>query len=172
LYLPSIGIFLFVIDALGRKLETKSRAPPFLLVCAALVAVEAGATIAQNRVWQDPVTFYRNILKYEARGTARVHNNLAMALSSTERGEAIEHYRKAIALEDRYPQVHHNLGLLLLEEGQTDAAIAELKRGLEINPSFFYSYGALSQIYERLGDHAQAESYQKKYDEYKGKFGQ
>ena len=172
LYLPSIGFFLVVLNGLVTLKKSQAWAVGVTAVSLAVVGLEVYATQTQNLVWRDPIGFYRNILRYEKVGSARVHNNLAMAVSSEHPEEAIEHYQKAIAIEDRYPQTHHNLALLLLMNGQVESGIKELKRALEINPRFFYSYQVLSEVYGRLGDKAQSEYYAQQFELMRNKFGQ
>jgi hypothetical protein len=172
LYLPTVGLFLGLLHKLGGLSESRAWARVLTGGVILVLASEVYATQRQNRVWADPVTFYRNILRYEPVGSARVHNNLAMALGGGEESEAIFHYRRAIEIEDRYPQTHYNLALLLWKRGREDEAIAELKRSLELNSSFFYGYQALSEIYAKRGDRAQSEFYARQYEASRGHFGQ
>ena len=64
------------------------------------------------------------------------HYNLGIALSEQgEADQAIDHYRRAVALRPDYAEAHYNLGRLLVEQGQFDDAIAHYERAAAINPA-------------------------------------
>ena len=89
-----------------------------------------------------------------------MHNNLAQAYD--EKGDvaaAAEHYEKAIALWDVYPQTHYNYANLLLRAVRIDEAIAQDKRALELDPTFYRAAAVLALIYDNRGDSAAAEPY-------------
>jgi protein O-mannosyl-transferase len=161
LYLPSIGLIVgaahFSVQLLGSK-----------AVVAFAVAASCGLgflTFKQNQVWRDAITFYTHILKFNP-GTARLHNNLAMAYTDRRHLEkAQEHYFKAIEISDTYPQTHHNLGLLLSEQGRVEEAIKHWERAVEMNPRFHHSQAALSEAYRIMGKAELAEEARRKYEE-------
>ena len=62
--------------------------------------------------------------------------NLGIVLSEQgEADQAIDHYRRAVALRPDYAEAHYNLGRLLVEQGQLDDAIAHYERAAAINPA-------------------------------------
>ncbi len=151
LYVPSIGIFLILALFLEKLFYRILDKKLLYLLIFAIACILVILTINQNALWKDPIVFYNNILKYEE-GTARVHNNLAMAYADLGRLDlAEEHYLKAINISDSYAETHYNLARLYLQQNKTRDAIIHLERSIEINPSFFYSYYLLSQIYASLG---------------------
>jgi tetratricopeptide (TPR) repeat protein len=115
-------------------------------------------------VWRDPITFYNNIFAYGAI-SPRAHNNLAIAYAqANDVPHAIAEYRHAIKEGDTYAETHYNLALSLLNASHdkpelVQEAINELQRSLEIEPRFFRSDIALSQIYARQGQAAKAAEY-------------
>lgn len=168
LYLSSIGGFLacgawvaLPRSAIGRNVTG--------VAITAVVALLAVRTWDQNRVWASPVSLYSHILRFNPTA-ARVHNNLAMAYSAhADTVKAIEHYERAIALSDVYPETRHNLGLAYLHMGRVDDGIKELERAVEMNPDFFFSYEYLAHAYEIKGDRVKADSYRRKSAEAKQK---
>lgn len=160
MYLPSIGLILgFFYWLEQRKVNVKAAVG----VTACLACALGVATFFQNRVWADPVTFYEHILSV-AKGTQRVHNNLGMAYSERNQSDkAIDHYLKAIATSDSYPQVRHNLGEEYLRRGEIQTALVHLHRAVEINPAFYHSYKNLAAIYQRLGDQEKTAHYYNLY---------
>ena len=64
------------------------------------------------------------------------HYNLGIVLSEqAEADQAIDHYRRAVALRPDYAEAHYNLGRRLVEQGQFDDAIAHYERAAAINPA-------------------------------------
>jgi 2-polyprenyl-3-methyl-5-hydroxy-6-metoxy-1,4-benzoquinol methylase/Flp pilus assembly protein TadD len=67
-----------------------------------------------------------------------LHYNLGLAHWGLEqRGEAIMHWTRALALNPSFAQAHMNLGNALREEGRLDEAEAHLRRALQLQPSPF-----------------------------------
>jgi tetratricopeptide (TPR) repeat protein len=157
LYFPSIGFFL-IIAYLLAKLYEKNKIIVIVIVVI-LLAIMVPMTLLRNTVYKTPITFYGDILKY-GEGTARVHNNLAMAYSDAGNNALAEqHYLKAIEIDDTYPQPHYNLAVQYAKDGLFDKAISHLERSIEINPNFFYAYDLLAKIYAQKGDVEKAEYY-------------
>jgi len=132
-----------------------------------LIIILMSLTLKRNLDWKDPITFYNNILKYEE-GSARVHNNLAMAYAEENNlSKAEKHYLKSVEIADMYSQTHYNLARLYLKRNQIDKAINHLERSLVINPNFFFSYQLLGDIYKYQGKDELAEKYYKKLKDMK-----
>lgn len=159
MYLPTIGFFLGAGQTAANTL-THENQKLFAAVAVSIVCVLlAISTYDQNKVWASPESLYTNTLKYEE-GSARLHNNLAMEYSAQGKNDlALQHYKKAIAIWDIYPQTHCNLGNLLAGMGRLDEAIAEHKRALELDPRFFRSALILEKIYTFKGDTLNAQKY-------------
>ncbi len=156
LYLPSIGFFIVVgfwLKLDWQSLPKKLRSTVLVLICLFLMAF----THIRNRDWATPITFYGNILEH-SQGSARVHNNLAMAYSEKkEFNKAIPHYLKAIELADTYPQTHYNLARAYIQTNQLQKAKTHLKRSLEIKPDFSYSKRLLIELETFLGTQKSSE---------------
>jgi tetratricopeptide (TPR) repeat protein len=159
LYLPVIGFFLVGAQTLFDLNLARKILAALSVAVAVLFAV---LTWNQNQVWATPISLYTHILQFSP-NIARIHNNLAMALSDQhQERRAMEHYMKAIELSDVYPQSHHNLGLLMIRDMQIDDAIKQFERALEMNPDFYQSAFVLSQIYHQKGDMQKADEYSRR----------
>lgn len=122
-------------------------------------------TYKQNFVWVEPYTFFKHILKYNPNSVA-ANNNFAMA--AAEKGEidtAIFHYKKAISLDDTFPQPHHNLARIYVSLGRINEAIEEYNKALEIDPDFIYSHIDLFNIYVKLNQKDKANLHKIKIEE-------
>src|SRR5579864_210659 len=60
--------------------------------------------------------------------------------SSGKVDEAIEHFRRAAALDRRDPESRIQLGLAYASKGEYETAISYLKRGIELNPKDAEAY--------------------------------
>jgi tetratricopeptide (TPR) repeat protein len=83
-------------------------------------------------------------------GTARLLRG-SLYLSSGLIPEAIADWERARRVAPDLPTLHRNLGLTLLHEGKTDAAIAVLKDGIAHDPRNVEVYTALDQAYGVAG---------------------
>ncbi len=148
LYLPSIGVFIVagkLVEKLWKSHNQRARWVGLGLLLSSCLSL-AILTHLRNRDWATPITFYQNILQY-SKGTARVHNNLAMAFSEAKQfDQAITHYKKAIAVSDIYAQTHYNLARVYIQKQNYEKALTHLRRSLEINPNFHYAQSLLQQL--------------------------
>lgn len=152
LYMPIAGVLLVAAGILHPRLSGLSGIRAYLMAafCAALLLLAVGKSIEQNRIWNNPVSFYEHSLTH-APLSARFRNNLAMAYSDQgRREEAIHQYQAAIQLNDQYPETHHNLALLHQESGNAQEAEREFLRAITMNPKFHFSYLSLSALYLNL----------------------
>ena len=68
---------------------------------------------------------------------AVTENNLAAALQEDGRlDEAIDHYRRAIAIESDYAPAYNNIGTALRAKGRVDDAVAAYQRAIETMPDY------------------------------------
>ena len=164
LYLPSTGLLLGITQTAGiwaqsRKVIEMSLATLAMITACALTY----RTIDQNAVWSNPIRFYSNIIAHDSK-SARVHNNLAMALSEAGRDEeAGSQYLEAIQISDQYPQSHYNLALLYIKHGSIEDGEKQLLRALEINPDFYQACGKLHDLYLAEGKTALAQEWAEKF---------
>lgn len=137
LYMSSIGYFWWAAQALTNLSVKLPKASTALLLL--LVTVLMGLTLRRNTVWRNPIVFYNDILSY-SKGTARVHNNLAMAYAAQSNFDlAIQYYSMAIELSDSYPQPHYNLARIYIRRKQYKKAMIHLDRSLALQPDFLHA---------------------------------
>ncbi len=148
LYLPSIGVFIVVGKGLAKLMNSQNQRVQGVGLVLLMVSSLSLASLThfRNKDWATPIVFYENILEY-SEGTARVHNNLAMAYSTQKQFDrAISHYKKAIAISDIYAQTHYNLARAYIQKQNYEKALIHLQRSLEINPDFHYAQSLLKQL--------------------------
>jgi Flp pilus assembly protein TadD len=89
--------------------------------------------------------------------SSQTQNNLGSALAESGRlEEALQHIRRAVELDADNGSAHVNLGHILLQmSGNSDEAVAELKKGIELSPRSpdgYNVYGVYLAREGRLGE--------------------
>ena len=157
LYLPAVGLCLFVAEALDCW---RPRWPRAMAVAAALVV--AGAL---GETWMYAGS-YRD---RDALSAAAVESSPSSALGHLQRGDfyyrtrhdlegAEAEYRRAIDLDPREPVVHNNLGVLLLAKGQFAEADSRFEEELAIRQDYapaHYNRGLALRSLNRADEAAQ-----------------
>ena len=116
-------------------------------------AFSEGRSLFAAKQYDQAVIAFRNAAEIDA-GQHLVFGNLAASYEKIEKHEeAIENYRKALALLDEKPdpgaaaKYHMNLGIIHGQRGEADLAVAQVTKAAELNPELasdaFYNLGAM-----------------------------
>jgi len=165
MYLPSMGLFLGSAQSaallLEKRTQFRSQRYGISLCAAGIIMALDMMTYNQNQIWQSPITLYSDSLKYDH--SPLMLSNLGNAyIMNNEFDKASTVLHQAITIDDIYPETHMNLAYIdLLTPGQTNTekAITEIKRALEIDPDFLPAVDLLVNIYEKTGNTEQAATY-------------
>ncbi len=133
LYLPSVG-FCLAAGTLFAATEGRGRRIATLLGLA-LLLLASGRSAARNRIWRDDASFAFATAR-DAPRSAKAQFNLGVFLE--ERGDlpgADEAYRRAEALDPRWPDPPYNRGGVLRRLGRAGEAVEEYQRALNLDPS-------------------------------------
>jgi tetratricopeptide (TPR) repeat protein len=106
------------------------------VVCAALLIVLGGLTWRQAGVWHDSETLWSRVLQVDSTSSI---GQIAMGdvlIAQNREGEALDHYRRGVALDPDYADGHNNLGVLLARQGNFAEAIDHYQRALAIRPDY------------------------------------
>ncbi len=154
--LPSAGLTVAAVAWIGPAIARRPRAGGALLAAAALAL--AGATLARNRVWADPVTFWSdNVAK--APGKLRGWLNLSHAYERADQLELAEDaLLRAVAVFERSPELHYNLGVVRMRQGKPGAAEASLRRALALFPLYAEAHYNLGTLLAETGRRKAAEN--------------
>ena len=152
-YLASLGVFAVAASAVFSLV---GRMPGFArtwarAACAALVAGLALLSRLQSATYRDSETLYTATLERNP-ACWMAENNLAAELAGQGRGgEALEHYRRALAIRPDYPEAHNNLGNLLLgSPGGEPEARRHFEEALRLRPDFAEAHTDLANLLSRM----------------------
>ena len=134
LYLPSIGFFIFAVYGISASLQSLS--PAKIPICrkvvtflsAMVVCLLALTTVSRNRVWQDVLVFWQDVIQ-KSPGKIRPAQILsAEYLSRSMHEEAVATLQNLEALNPRLGKPHFLLGSMYLKLGRFDESVDEFKK--------------------------------------------
>lgn len=144
LYLSTAGFGLFL-AALAARLSPEYRKPAFA-AAAALLVVYAAGTVNRNRVWENDVTLWSDVVA-KSPGNIYGHFELANAyLSAGDRMSAMAGYRKVLELNPAVAQAHYNMGVIYLQESLLEEAASSFITVLRIDPGHKEARQRLQEI--------------------------
>jgi tetratricopeptide (TPR) repeat protein len=94
-------------------------------------------------------TSQRSVTNPEAERLFRLGNDFARR---GDMGQAMSHYRRAIAESVDHAEAHANLAMLLDRAGRTEEAIAEYRELIRLEPEYAIAHNNLGYALERTGD--------------------
>ncbi len=112
------------------------------------------------------------IAEYEKELAQQDHAEVRFQLGHTllESGQwnrALEHLRRALALDPQRAAAHYDLGKTQLLLGDAAAALAPLRRAIELDPSDPSAHFQLARALERTGDQEKAQQHRDRFAELK-----
>ena len=154
-YIPSFGIFLVAAAAAVRLYDHPAITRPtrnFLalsLVC--LFLLYGYLTSGRIAIFRNSVTFNDDIINhYFAYSIA--HYNLALALEADRKPQnADDEYAQSMALNPTYVNAAINRGILYMNEGRTNDALAMFRFAIAERPDYFKGYYNLAVAYMKVG---------------------
>ncbi len=158
LYLPSVGLILAasagVVEGLHRWRMAVS------IGVAVVVVLFSVATYQRNRVWNDEVSLWADVVQ-KSPNKARGYINLgAVCVNQNRLEEAVKAYKAAITLLTFKPDLAHanlnlalsynNLGYIYNKLENLDEAIQAYKTALKFNPDYALAHNNLGNTYKKL----------------------
>ena len=158
-YFPSIGLFAAVVWAAAEILRGFSRWSVGV-ICGAVLSVLALASWLQVSYWQSSISLFEHALQ-AGEESPIAHHNLGHGLmeNTSERGEAMQHFRRALELFPGYPQAHYCMGNCLSVEGRLDEAEAHFREALKNKTNYAEAYYGLANVVALKGRPDEARKY-------------
>jgi Tfp pilus assembly protein PilF len=155
-YLPSMLAIMALVALVFRYIK-----PVWLAVIPLCIAgtVFTVWTFERNSVWADEITLYQDCA-VKSPAKARAQNNLGAALIPHGRlAEAVDQFRKALAIKYDYADAHYNLGSALARQGNLEQAIHEFKESLRLEPENLRALNNLGVALVLLARYREAMNY-------------
>lgn len=129
MYLPLAACVTLLVLALYSRLGSRV---PYLM--GALAVAFGGVTAVRNHDYRDALALWTdNVASYP--GSARAHNNLALALQQQGRSEeARANFARAVQLQPGYVSAHYNWGVTLLQQQRLADAVVQFEAALRFAP--------------------------------------
>jgi len=160
LYLPFIGFAVSVVYVVFQLFSSK-RVWANLLLAAAIVTFGMG-TYLRNKVWQDPLTLWKDSARKNPENH-RAHNNLGAELNDIGDFDlAIREYSRALEIKPDFADANNNLGSALIRQGQIEEAIQCLSKALQKEPRKVGALNNMGVALAQKGDLKDAIRYFKK----------
>lgn len=130
LYLPAIGLMITLLSFKNPPLRIIKPIMWLLLIGALILS------ILRIKDYSDSINFWQQAAS-SSPSSAFAHNNLgAVYYLNDRKQEALGQYFQALSLNQKEKLVHNNIGLSLMELGQTQKAKEYLQEELRVNPGY------------------------------------
>jgi tetratricopeptide (TPR) repeat protein len=104
-------------------------------LAALLVLAGSFEQLLEDRQYDAAVDELQLMLRLAPESAVATHHLLGRALEKQGRiDEAVEHYRRSIALDPAFAEAHNNLGVALARRGDLLEAVAEVRQALRLDP--------------------------------------
>ena len=80
--------------------------------------------------------------------------------------QAVENYQKALEISPNYPQIYHNIGNILANQGQLENALQYYLKAIEVDPTFTFSYPKAMMLANGLHDASASDKILESANEY------
>jgi tetratricopeptide (TPR) repeat protein len=157
-YFPMIGVALALVWAVAEA-AGPARARAALAVAAVVTVLLAARAWHQTGFWKDDLALWPHNLEVTG-PNALAYSNLGVALEKMKGGkkeeaawrkEAIENYKKAVAILPDYGPARYNLALALDKQGMVEEAIAQYRETLRADPRLAEAHNNLGAALGKQG---------------------
>jgi tetratricopeptide (TPR) repeat protein len=153
LYLPILGPALIISWLVFHFLSHKRVWA--IAVSAAIIVTLSIGTHLRNKIWQDEIILWSDVVSKNP--SLRAHYNLGLAFADQGMTKkAVEHFTEALRINPRDLGAHNNLGLALMHQGLIEEAIRHYRMALKINPRYISAHNnlGLALVKKRLIEEA------------------
>jgi len=122
-----------------------------------LLASFATLTADRNKIWNDELTLWEDVLKKSPK-SARPYANMGKALYERNQLEEAEiYFQKSIAKQDDIETAHYNLANIYMDKKQYNLAEKEYQKAIALNPLYYQAFFGLGSVSNKLGKLKEAE---------------
>lgn len=147
LYLPVLGILIFIAEIRGLEVVNRIKAKYYWLVLAVLFFFFGPLTFFHQNVFADKFTFWLNASENSPSSPLAQRNLGAMYHLEKKYDLAEKYYKRTIEINDLEPMVHSNLGLIYANRGDLTGAEREYLKEISFNPGYDNAHFNLGLLY-------------------------
>ncbi|MFH1178339.1 MAG: tetratricopeptide repeat protein [bacterium] len=152
LYLPIIGLLIFIAESrVGHYLERLHR-KPFLSLALLLMFIFSAVTFVHQDVFAHRLVFWQDAASHSPHSSLAQKNLGAMYYLDQNYDLAEIYSKKALTLNLEEPMAHNNLGLIYANRGQVEEAKNEYLKELSFNPYYDDAHYNFGLLYYKIGD--------------------
>ncbi|MBP6993949.1 tetratricopeptide repeat protein [Candidatus Woesebacteria bacterium] len=151
LYLPIIGIMIFVIESRISTLLSRIQDDFIHAGLTIIILVFTFLTLVHASNFSNKLSFWKNAAETSPHSPLAQRNLGAMYYLDKEHDLAEEYFKKSLLLNKNEQMAHNNLGLLYMNRGEFREAEREYKEELLINPDYDNAYFNLGLLYYQTG---------------------
>ncbi len=148
LYLPILGFILIVASMIFHLLKKQAWAITLAVI---MILFLGSATYVRNKVWQDSVTLWSDVVSKNPKSYRAYHNMGVVLKEQGRHKEAIDYFSRALSIKPEFAEVHNNLGFALMEQGRLKEAIDYFTEALKIQPDFAQAHNNLGTAFISQG---------------------
>jgi tetratricopeptide (TPR) repeat protein len=156
-YVPLVGVFVALVWTAGEMVETRGISRRASGVAAGAVLLVLGVlSWVQTSCWRNGITLFERCVAVSPQ-SALAWASLGDA--QVEQGgpaQAVDAYRRALAIDDGEPRGVIGLGIALARGGRANEALPLLERGVRLRPSDANAWYNLGAVRGNLGRHDEA----------------
>lgn len=159
-YIPSIGIFVMLVWSIPTAHKSLALRAWIVAACA-VIAVLAAMTRVQASYWKDRRTLFTHAAEV-TQDNYIAHQALAVTLETEyDLDGALKLYRAAEKEQPRFAKtgVHESIANILVQQGHTEEAFAELRRALDVDPSSTTALNSMGSLLLASGKKEEAAKY-------------
>jgi tetratricopeptide (TPR) repeat protein len=141
-WLLYLTLALLIVRAAGPRVS--------LAVGAAAVIALGITSFSMNRIYRTEESLWAHSVEHG--GEALAEMNYAISLPDRSDPRVREHLERAVELSPNYVLAHVNLGLLAIDQGESDAGLARMRWLTQLAPDWPEAHYWLSVALDRVGD--------------------
>jgi tetratricopeptide (TPR) repeat protein len=151
-YIPAIGVFVCLVWGVAEWFSKIPSGPKVLGWASAVVLVVC--TLQTNRqaaYWHDSETLFKRAVLV-TKGNYLAYNNIGYYLANLGRtAEALENYKKSLAINPQYEDALNNIGFILAGQGKHSEALGYYQAALRSRPEQPEVHNNLGNALSELG---------------------
>ena len=144
-YVAYFGLFFIITASLQGLIEkNKNQQTVVYGAIAVYLALFAGMTFNQTKIWKNGATLWTQALNYEKQTNLPYYNRGQYYRDSSQTELALQDFQQAVKLAAK-PEIYNSIGKLYFDKGNADEAIKNYDLGISkdsTNPEIYINRGA------------------------------